>query len=782
MRSVPPRGVLLRRAGSAACLLIALFALFVADRAARSGEDGARRYGDLGGTSATPPAQPEWWPAPHPPREVLVDVAIRPAGDDARITEAYDITLHHDDPLVALIRTGDVESGALALQLAGRATPNLPVALRYADPQGDVHASFTAESTVRAGAVSVAFDAVPQPLDPSAALRRTVRISAQGYGIRTVGRGDPRQQDRSHATFTEAGGIAVLLEADVPPPDRGGWFPALAAWGLVMLVPWLALRRLRLLAIPVAALAVVAAELSSLGDNAAVRIGWALACLGVPALLLAVPWMAGVARPRARDLALAAAVAAGVALIPAGLVASAMPPMPAAAGWALVFGPLAGAAALALIRRSAWLGAAVALAGVAVTLGLRQSVDRSGWGDVAASAVGLVWVLPLAVVLPGRRSLWWLGGGLAAGALLLRPAAELSWEFLPMHALTMANLALGGTLLVLLAREGRDPQRLRARGTAVAAVALVLCVAVDPSAFSWVYPAAMLALWGGLLALLARDPGARLVSGATHARLVRAELRRRMLRTAAADVYRGARARLTAGPEALDEYDGAQARLDEAVDRGGAPVDGVPVGDAFTTDAGRTPVANALAAAGFAAPAAVLLITYEIVALLQQEHGGPVLDSVDVARHLLRWPVYAALFGFCYPLLRGRGPFPKALGLAAVVLVAELLPILADPRATAGGRQLAIAVLLRAGQVLVFFVVLGLLWERRLAVLADVGWSRLRDMRRITTLATPVGTVLLTVVTALGTALAGAAAAALIASQTPAPQAPRPAPSSSSGR
>lgn len=186
------------------------------------------------------------------------------------------------------------------------------------------------------------------------------------------------------------------------------------------------------------------------------------------------------------------------------------------------------------------------------------------------------------------------------------------------------------------------------------------------------------------------------------------------------------------------------------------------------------------------APVAALLIAYELVATRQQHDPAvadlPLIGLAGLARHLARWLVYAALFGYCYPLLRGHGPLAKALGLAAVVLAAELLPILSDPHTTGSGRHLVLALLVRAGQVLVFFVVLGLLWERRLAVLADIGWNRLRDLRRITTLATPVGTVVLTVVTALGTALAGAAAAALIASDpAPPPSAPRPSPSVSSG-
>ncbi|WP_433218372.1 hypothetical protein ACQP00_12290 [Dactylosporangium sp. CS-047395] len=778
----------MRRIGALACLLIAVFALFVADRAARSGEDGVRRYADGSAPTATPREPRAWWEEPHPPRDVQVDVVVRAEGDEVRVTQAYDIVLRPGDPLVAQVRTGRIGSDELASRLAGGSARGMAV-LTYANARDDVHASFQSSYTEAAGPVTVSFQVVPLTLETPAGVRRTVRIQADGYAIWAVG-GEPERQDRTHAVLTGTGAFSVRLDADAAPPTRdGGPLPEGIAWLLVMFAPWLALapvRRMRRAvgAVFAAGLAIGVTVLASRAGAVTDRAGAVLVCVGVPAVLLTIARVAGVARPRVRTLAIAATAVAGTALVPAALVATQAPPMPSAAGWALLFGPLAGAAAMALARRSAVLGAAAALAGVATVLGAAPH----GWAPLAVAAIGVMWVLPLAIALPARRPWWWLGGGLLAGALLLVPlqrpdfAWDVAWPELAERALMLGNLVLAGALVVLLARAGRDRRALRDRGIVVAAVVLVLCVAIDAAPYTWAHVAALGVLWGGLLALAGSARG-RLVSVATHARLVRAELRRRMLRAAAGDVFRGARAKL-AGGTALEEYDETQARLDAAVERGGRPVDGVPAGHALATDAGRSPWANALAAIGYAAPAAVLLVAYEVVAMVQQDDGAglrylSLLELADVARHLLRWPVYAGLFGYCYPLLRGRGPNPKALGLAAVVLVAELLPILADPRATAGGRQLAIAVLLRAGQVLVFFVVLGLLWERRLAVLADVGWSRLRDMRRITTLATPVGTVVLTVVTALGTALAGAAAAALIASQTPAPQAPRPAPSSS---
>lgn len=747
----------------------------------------------------------------------------------AEVSAAYDVTLRPGDPLIPLIRIGDVGGQQLAARVVGGPWVDSRVIVQTSGPGSETHVSW--RYVVRAGPpFAVGFDDVPSSLGAPATVHRTVRLEVRGCTILAVRGGEVQDQDATHVTVTGAEAIEIRLDSDtsataveagadsggtsgwlyvVVESLRQGWF----AWSLALLLPWLAVaairrgptRRLANVATIFVLACIVVGSVMIWADVEVVgRVGFALFCVAMPLLLLAVPWAAGIVRPRARDLTVAAAAAAGVALIPAGLYGHTLP---ALAGWALVFGPpAAGFATALLLRRAALAGAAAAFAGVAVALGLSRYlfVGRPAEGEVAAMAIGLVWALLFGVPLVLRRSLWWLAAVLPVGALLLvrpvrlalepvstfrgGPDAGFTWQSLGTQSRTLAGLVLIGTLAGLLARAGREPGALRERGMAPAAVALALGVAIDPAPFSWAHVAAIGALWGGLVVLLPKgDPRARLVSPGTHGRLVRAELRRRMLRIAAADVYRGGRARLAGEPEAIEAYDGAQQRLDEAVARGGQPIDGVAVGDAFTTDAGRAPTLNAFAAVGYAAPAAALLIIYEVVALLQQDDRSAadltLLGLADTARHLLRWPVFAALFGYCYPLLRGNGPLPKALNLAAVVLVAELLPVLADPHVTASGRQLVIALLLRAGQVLVFFVVLGLLWERRLAVLADVGWNRLRDLRRATTLAAPAGTVVLTVVTALGTALAGAAAAALIANQAPAPPSPpRPSPSVSAGR
>jgi hypothetical protein len=486
----------------------------------------------------------------------------------------------------------------------------------------------------------------------------------------------------------------------------------------------------------------------------------------------------------------------------------------------MVVGTLSGATAAWLLfdRLAAIPWAAVAFACVTVALGIPDVYSNYdlALNTVTHMAIGVLWLLLIAVPLlmrDGVRSApWWIGGTLIAGMSLLLPPARfatdpiatfsanlgppLDWADTAVQSLTLANVVLSTTLVLLFARSGGDRHSLRDRGLVILAMALVISLAADPVPFSWIDTAAVGVTVLGLAWLLpkATNPAARVVSATTHTQLVRAELRRRLLRTTAADVYRGARARLAADQDALDSYDDAQARLDDAVIASSRPVDGVPVGEAFTTDAGQPPLANALAAIAYAAPASALLVGYEMLAMFQQ-HARPLADLtllnlVDQSRHLLRWPAYAALYGFYYPLMRGSNPIHKALNLAIAVLGAELLPILSNPQTSSTGvafldlpttpRQLAVAVLVRAGQVLVFFIALGLLWERRLALLADVSWNRLRDIRRATTLAAPIGTLILTIATALGTALAGAAAAALISNTgTTPPTTPRPTTSES---
>jgi len=116
----------------------------------------------------------------------------------------------------------------------------------------------------------------------------------------------------------------------------------------------------------------------------------------------------------------------------------------------------------------------------------------------------------------------------------------------------------------------------------------------------------------------------------------------------------------------------------------------------------------------------------------------------------------------------------KALltGLAALAVEATQI-IVAESRIDA----MLQAVGIRAGQLFVLFIVLGLWYEWRLASVARVPWGRLRDFRSLRELTAPALAVLIAIATAIATGFAGAAVSALL--QRPADESPLgPAPPS----
>ncbi|MEV4545500.1 hypothetical protein [Micromonospora echinaurantiaca] len=369
--------------------------------------------------------------------------------------------------------------------------------------------------------------------------------------------------------------------------------------------------------------------------------------------------------------------------------------------------------------------------------------------------------------------------------------------------LTTATALLGVALVVVAAaalrRRGDRAEALDdivVWGLALASLTVLAVERNDLIQFNALAVAALLASWW-LLLPRRRGPAAvarAAVRPTAHTALVKAEMRRRLMELAAHDVYRSARALLRDGTVGIREYERRQHRIDQAASARGRTVAGLPVSDALATAGGRPPVAGAAAAVGYATPLVVLIAGYEVWALLTAEPGvfleSAVWEVVVVVIHLLRWFAYAAVYGYFYPLIRGRTPVAKAGALVLLVLPAELLTVLSSvsPHGDWAGEtsiittagELFLALAIRAGQVVVFCVVLGLAWERRLAALAGYRWDRLRNIRSIRALATPAGTVLVAVATALGTAVASTAVAALLTSGSPAP-APQSTPSPSPG-
>jgi hypothetical protein len=181
-------------------------------------------------------------------------------------------------------------------------------------------------------------------------------------------------------------------------------------------------------------------------------------------------------------------------------------------------------------------------------------------------------------------------------------------------------------------------------------------------------------------------------------------------------------------------------------------------------------------------------ICFDVFQAIDWLHTEDLLSIFSFLCYALRWLLYAFIFGYFYPALRGTTAPTKAIGLLIAVLVAELSQILAM---SPPSEDLAIAATIRGGQVIVLALGLGLLWERKLIVAAGVDWRLLRDFRKLGSLAVPVSTVIVAVVTTVATVTANAAVDNIIhppptppASVTPTPSdvkptGPEPSPSHS---
>ncbi|MFI7491781.1 hypothetical protein ACIBXA_25720 [Micromonospora echinaurantiaca] len=472
---------------------------------------------------------------------------------------------------------------------------------------------------------------------------------------------------------------------------------------------------------------------------------------------------------------------------------------------------IASAAALArALRASVWRGVATGVA--VVLLVATASALREDDVDVAS-----VYHLSLAVSFgllcafladpawgpdrpagfdAGRRVLLYVGGAVSFLPILALASDGYGGLERPVVAavfggLTTATALLGVALVVVavaaLRRRGDRAEALDdivVWGLALASLVVLAVEHNDLVQFNALAVAALLASWW-LLLPRRRGPAAvarAAVGPAAHTALVKAEMRRRLMELSAHDVYRSARALLRDGSVGIREYERRQHRIDQAAAARGRTVAGLPVSDALATAGGRPPADGAVAAVGYATPLVVLVVGYEVWALLVAEPGlfleRPVWQVAVVVIHILRWFAYAAVYGYFYALIRGRTPVAKAMALVLLVLPAELLTVLSSvsPRTDWAGEtsittagELFLALAIRAGQVVVFCVVLGLAWERRLAALAGYRWDRLRNIRSVRALATPAGTVLVAVATALGTAVASTAVAALLTSGSPAP-------------
>lgn len=447
------------------------------------------------------------------------------------------------------------------------------------------------------------------------------------------------------------------------------------------------------------------------------------------------------------------------------------------------------------------------------------------------AVLGLMWA-PLATVgldaALGRRSRSSLIFAIPLTAVLFLPPTAIVSNYPAMavsdtgysryyldladSAIQVANLLLVCVAIGVLRRFGRRPSAVvesSAWGAAVALVAVLACAWSPRSVGDLlaVIAAVLMVIWLAPRRRVDRALPLATSSEDDHSKWLRMEVHRRLAQSSAQDLYREARAKIAANEVELAAYQKLQNDLDDV-----AADDSVKVtsshGDtrvpleraALGTSGGRSAWANGLAASGYSLALALPVISYEAWAFYISPEGRldffTGLDLLNVARHLLRWLAYGLVFGYFYPLIRGRGPLAKSSALLVALLVPELLQIATSGsllQFTPPGADKLVAAAIRTGQVVVFCLGLGLCWERRLTRLAGLSWSRVRNLRSIRALGAPITTVIVAGATAAGAALAGAAVAAVIAtppaqtgpngSPTPTPPpTPTLSPSSSPGR
>jgi hypothetical protein len=231
----------------------------------------------------------------------------------------------------------------------------------------------------------------------------------------------------------------------------------------------------------------------------------------------------------------------------------------------------------------------------------------------------------------------------------------------------------------------------------------------------------------------------------------------------------------------------AQGKLTELEERASAtstvavagPRRGLRVADderAFGTFISRRPWKRAQWGVGYAviagAPWVLLGLAGASVSLGGPE-GYPELALISaVAPLVLRWAGYGLLFGYFFPLLRGRTGLSKSISFFAAAVAPSVLSTLASPHAA--GQQWHSAALL-AIQLLIFALTMGLLAD--LAVLRKHGFNadRLVDVHSLWTISAWASSFAIAIGTGIATILLAGLQPFVIGVITPSPPSTPPA-------
>ncbi|WP_113703274.1 hypothetical protein [Nonomuraea lactucae] len=231
-----------------------------------------------------------------------------------------------------------------------------------------------------------------------------------------------------------------------------------------------------------------------------------------------------------------------------------------------------------------------------------------------------------------------------------------------------------------------------------------------------------------------------------HRELVRVALHKRLLLISEQELYRIGRGRIGAGEMSMADFDAQRHDLEVALQRHGRDPE-----TAFATAAGCSPWVNGIY--GFVVG---MLLSLPFAFLYGWPSGVDLSSFVFDTRYLLTLPAFGFLFGYFYPRIRGTQPMTKALHLMAAALLTELsgyVSTLVEPDIGVMDKVQAVAIV--GGQVALVCIGLGLYWEWRLMHLAGEPWGRVRNVRSLRSLATPLLAVVIAAVTTAATSAAG---------------------------
>jgi len=256
----------------------------------------------------------------------------------------------------------------------------------------------------------------------------------------------------------------------------------------------------------------------------------------------------------------------------------------------------------------------------------------------------------------------------------------------------------------------------------------------------------------GFLVIRTGDNGNDLwnVSGPMHRRLIAREARRLIIFKVSRDHARDGKRRMSEGAYDLREFDRNQRIFDRQSDprQPSGIIQHVSLPEAaLGSGGGFTASQNARTASIFALVVCLPTILPELA------DGWELIPYYSLSLlGTFRWVIYACIFGYYYPAVRGSTPTSKSLVLFVAVAIPEIMWLTASAP-TISEFMLPATVLL--GQAVVLCFGLGLFWERRLVHAAGMGWGRIRDFRALQGLASPVITIMIATAITIATGLLG---------------------------